>query len=136
VASQETANSAVETAAVDGVVVEALPSRVAVVAVAAADVVDIAKVSAVAKDDSSEQQQPERIALTCGEVVVAAAVAAVVVAADAKTADQYVEAPFLLLPCFSLFEAAVVPTSPEQDSLRAIAAAAAQTDRCLPVAPT
>ena len=134
VVSQETAYSAVETAVVDGaVVVEASPSRVAAVAVAA-DVADIARVSAAVKDDSSEQQQPERIALTCGEVVVV--VAAAVVVADAKTADQYAEAPFLLLPCFLLFEVVEVPTSPEQDSLRVIAAAAAQTDRCLPVAPT
>ena len=120
---------------VAGTVVEALPSRVAA---AAADVVDIAKVSAAAKDDSSEQQQPERIALTCGAVVavvVVVAAAAAVVVAGAKIADHYAGAPFSPVPYFSMFEVAAVPTSPEQDSSTATAAAA-QTDRCLPVAPT
>lgn len=117
-----------------GTVVEALSSGVAAVA---ADVVDIAKVSAAAKDDSSEQQQPERIALTCGAVVAVVVVdaAAAAVVADAKTADHYAGAPVSPVPYFSMFEVVAVPTSPEQDSLTATAAGA-QTDHCLPATPT
>ena len=65
-----------------GTVVEALSLIVV------GGVVGIAKVFVGAKD-SSVQQQPERIALTSGEVAAAAAAAV-----DAKIADQNVEVPF------------------------------------------
>lgn len=107
--------------------VEALPLRV----VAAADVV-IAYISVVGKD-SSAPQQTEGIALTYGGV------AAVVVSAvvDAEMADQNAGALISPVADLSLFEVVAVPISPEQDSsAMAIAAAAAQTDHCLPGAPS
>lgn len=122
------AYSAVETAVVAATVVEALPLRVVV----AADVVVIANISVVGKD-SSAQQQTEGIALT-SEGVAAAVVSAVV---DAEMADQNAGALILQAADLSLFEVVAVPISPEQDSLAmAIAAAAAQTDHCLPGAPS